>query len=82
MGNSGISECKPRKGGGKSKHGGISHEQVCVHVVRDITKATVSKVACMGVILKTMIEDMIGSKLTSDNALITDAWRACKTDVR
>ena len=64
---------------GKSKHRGISHEQVCVLVARDRTKATVSKVACMGRIVKTKVDNMIGSKLTSDNVLVTDAWRAYKT---
>ena len=44
-----ISDRKPHKRGGKSKHRGISHEQVCVLVARDRTKAKVSKVACMGV---------------------------------
>uniref|UniRef100_A0A540V7I7 Uncharacterized protein n=1 Tax=Litorilinea aerophila TaxID=1204385 RepID=A0A540V7I7_9CHLR len=31
---------------------GISHEQVCVLVARDRTKATVSKVSCMGRIVR------------------------------
>jgi len=52
-GQRGITDRKPRKRGGKSKHRGISHEQVCVLVARDRTKATVSKVACMGRIMKT-----------------------------
>jgi transposase-like protein len=51
-GQRGITERKPRKRGGKSKHRGISHEQVCVLVTRDRTKATVSKVSCMGRIVK------------------------------
>lgn len=76
---SGITERKPCKRGGKSKHRGISHEQVCVLVARDRTKATVSKVACMGRIVKTKVDTLIGSKLSNENALVTDAWRAYKT---
>jgi IS1 family transposase len=78
-GQRGITERKPHKRGGKSKHRGISHEQVCVLVARDRTKATVSKVSCMGRIVKTKIETIIGTKLSSDNVLVTDAWRAYKT---
>ncbi len=78
-GQRGISERKPRKRGGKSKHRGISKEQVCVLVARDRTKATVSKVACMGRVVKTKVDGMIGSKLTPNNVLVTDAWRAYKT---
>lgn len=59
----GITERKPRKCGGKSKHRGISHEQVCVLVARDRTKSTVSKVACMGRVVKTKVDSMIGSCL-------------------
>lgn len=78
-GKRGITDRKPRKRGGSSKHRGISHEQFCVLVARDSTKATVSKVACMGRIVKTKVKKMIGSKLTSENVLVTDAWRAYKT---
>jgi ISXO2-like transposase domain len=81
-GKRGISDRKPRKRGGKSKHRGISHEQVCVLVARDRTKATVSKVACMGRVVKTKVDNMIGSKLTPDNVLVTDAWRAYKTNAK
>lgn len=77
-GQRGITERKPRKRGGKSKHRGISHEQVCVLVARDRTKATVAKVSCMGRIVKPKVEKIIGSKLSSDNVLVTDAWRAYK----
>ncbi|AZV42891.1 transposase [Peribacillus asahii] len=80
-GKRGVTDRKPRKRGGKSKHKhrGISHEQVCVLVARDRTKATVSKVACMGRVVKDKVNRMIGSKLTTDNVLVTDAWRAYKT---
>lgn len=64
----GITERKPRKRGGKSKHRGISHEQVCVLVARDRTKATVSKVACMGRIVKSKVDTLIGSKLSNERA--------------
>jgi hypothetical protein len=33
----------------------------------------------MGRILKTEVDKVIGSKLTADNILVTDAWRAYKT---
>lgn len=78
-GQRGITDRKPRKRGGSSKHRGISHEQVCVLVARDRTKETVSKIVCMGRIVKTKVEKMIGSKLTPENVLVTDAWRAYKT---
>jgi hypothetical protein len=78
-GQRGITERKPCKHGGKSKHRGISHEQVCVLVARDREKATVSKVSFMGRIVKSKVEKIIGSKLTSDNVLVTDARRAYKT---
>lgn len=66
---------KPRKRGEKSKHRGISKEQVCVLVARHRTNATVSKVACMGRIVKTK-----GSKLSNENVLVT--WRAYKTNAK
>ena len=78
-GQRGITGRKPRKRGGKSKYRGISQEQVCVLVARDRTKATVSKVACMGRIVKTKVDTLIGSKLSNENVLVTDAWRAYKT---
>lgn len=65
-GQRGISERKPRKRGGKSKLRGISHEQVCVLVARDRTRATVSKVACMGRVVKTKVDTLIGSKLSNE----------------
>ena len=76
-GKRGISDRKPRKRGGKSKRRGISHEQFYVLVARDRTKATVSKVACMGRVVKTKVDNMM--EISSDNVLVTDAWRAYKT---
>ncbi len=78
-GQRGITSRKPRKRGGKSQHRGISYEQVCVLVARDRRKATVSKVACLGRVVKTMVDALIGSKLNSGNVLVTDAWRAYST---
>lgn len=78
-GQRGIKERSLRKRGGKSKHRGINNEQVCVLVARDRTKATVSKVACWGRVVKTKVDGMIGSKLSPNNVLVTDAWRAYKT---
>jgi transposase-like protein/IS1 family transposase len=78
-GKRGITGRKPRKRGGKSKHRGISKEQVCVLVARDRTKATIAKVTCMGRVVKSKVDKVIGSKLRSKNILVTDAWRAYKT---
>lgn len=55
------------------------NEQVCVLVARDRTKATVSKVACLGRVVKNKVDTMIGSKLPPSNVLVTDIWRAYKT---
>lgn len=70
---------KSRKRGGKSKHRGISREQVCVLVARDRAKSTVSKVTCMGRVVKSQVDKVIGPKLRRENVLVTDAWRAYKT---
>jgi transposase-like protein len=66
-----ITGRKPRKRGGKSKMRGISREQVCVLVARDRAKSTVSKVTCMGRIVKAKIDEVIGSKLQAENILVT-----------
>lgn len=71
-GQRGINDRKPRKRGGKSTLRGISKEQVYVLVARDRTKATISKVTCMGHVVKTKVDGMIGSKLTPNNVLVTD----------
>ncbi len=70
---------KPRKRGGSSKFRGISHEQVCVLIARDRQKFTYSGVLGKGRIMKTQLDKVIGSKLSSDNTLCTDAWRAFST---
>ncbi|MEK4198539.1 IS1595 family transposase [Cytobacillus sp. FSL K6-0265] len=70
---------KPRKRGGASKFRGISHEQVCVLIARDRQKSTYSGVLGRGRIVKTQLDKAIGSKLSSDNTLCTDAWRAFST---
>ena len=46
-GKRGITDRKPLKRGGKSKHRGISHEQVCVLVARDRTKATIQHLSIL-----------------------------------
>lgn len=70
---------KPCKRGGSSKYRGISHEQVFVLIARDRQKATFSGVIGIGRIMKTQLDKAIGSKLSSDNTLCTDAWRAFST---
>ncbi len=67
---------KSRKRGGSSIFRGISHEQVCVLIARDRQKSTFSGVLGKGRIVKTQLDKAIGSKLSSDNTLCTDAWRA------
>ncbi len=64
---------------GSSKFRGISHEQVCVLIARDRQKATYSSVLGRGRIVKSQLEKDIGSKLSSENTLCTDAWRAFST---
>jgi transposase-like protein len=70
---------KPRKRGGFSKFRGISHEQVCVLIARDRQKSTYSGVLGRGRIVKTQLDKAVGTKLTIDNTLCTDAWRAFST---
>lgn len=70
---------KARKRGVSSSQRGISKEQVCVLVARDRKKGTGSKVVDQGWIVKTSLEEAIGSKLPSSNVLYTDTWRAFMT---
>ncbi|MFJ5718202.1 IS1595 family transposase [Neobacillus sp. NPDC093127] len=67
---------KLRKRGGSSKFRGISQEQVCVLIARDRQKSTYSGVLGKGRIIKSQLDKAIGLKLSSDNTLCTDAWRA------
>ncbi len=48
-------------------------------MARDRQKVTYSKVVGQGRIVKTCLEEAIGSKLTTSNVLCTDAWRAFLT---
>jgi hypothetical protein len=52
---------------------------VAVLVARDRQKATVSKITCLGRIVKEKLDMVIGGKLTLTNILVSDAWRAYKT---
>lgn len=70
---------KPRKRGGAAKKRGISKEQVCVLVARDRDKITFSQTSGMGRITKEQLNKAIGHKLSKENVLCTDAWRAFKT---
>ncbi len=58
-----IKDRKPRKRGGFANTRGISNERICVLVARDRDKVTFS----------------IGHKISSENVLCTDAWRAFNT---
>lgn len=78
-GKRGINKRKPRKRGGSSQFRGISHEQVCVLIARDRQKTTYSGVLGYRRIVKTQLDTAIGAKLTSENILCTDAWRAFST---
>jgi transposase-like protein len=69
---------KPRKRGGKAKKRGISKEQVCVLVVRDRDKNTFSQTLGLGRLKKEQLDKAVGHKLSHENVLCTDAWRAFK----
>src|SRR5690625_717929 len=69
---------KPRERCGAAKKRGISKEQVCVLVARDRDKLTFSRTSGMGRITKGQLDKAIGYKLSKDNVLYTDAWRAFK----
>ncbi|MCC5909276.1 MAG: IS1595 family transposase [Clostridiaceae bacterium] len=73
-----IADRKPRKRGGKSKYRGISKEQMCILVARDRNRNTIAKTSCMGRIVKSKVESVVGSYLSSANVLCTDKWRAYK----
>lgn len=70
---------KPRKRGGKAKKRGISKERVCVLVVRDRDKNTFSQTLGLGRLKKEQLDKAVGNKLSHENVLCTDAWRAFKT---
>lgn len=67
---------KPRKRGGASKFRSISHEHICVLIARDRQNSTYSGVLGRDRIVKTQLDKAVGSKLSSNNTLCTDAWRA------
>ena len=70
---------KSRKRGGSAKKRGISNEQVCVLVARDRDKSTYSRTLGMGRLTKEQLNDAIGHKISKENTLCTDSWRAFKT---
>lgn len=74
-----IKDRKPRKRGGSAKKRGISNEQVCVLVARDREKMTFSQTLGMGRLTKEQLDKAIGHKLSNENVLCTDSWRAFKT---
>jgi hypothetical protein len=73
---------KPRNRGGSSKFRGISHEQVCILIAGDRKKSTFSGVLGRVRIVKTQLDKATGSKLSSDNTLCTDSWRAISTKAK
>ncbi len=64
---------------GSSEFRGISKDQVCVLVARDRQKRTFSKTIGKGRIIKKSLDEALGSKLSIQNVLCTDAWRAFMT---
>ncbi len=70
---------KPRLRGGNSKFRGISRDQVCVLVARDRQKRTFSKTIGKGRIITKSLDEALGSKLSIQNVLCTDAWRVFMT---
>lgn len=61
------------------KKRGISNEHVCVLVARDREKMTFSQTSGMGRLTKEQLDKAIGHKLSNENVLCTDSWRAFKT---
>jgi transposase-like protein/IS1 family transposase len=78
-GKRGIVGREPRKRGGESEYRGISKDQVCVLVARDRHKGTISSVLWKGRVIKAKLEKKIGEKLSKENILCTDSWRAFST---
>ena len=74
-----IKNRKPRKRGGSATKRGISNEQVCVLVARDRDKVTFSQALGMGRLTKEQLDKAIRHKISNENVLCTDAWRAFKT---
>lgn len=75
-----LEKGKRKIDGRKARKRGISKEQVCILIVRDRQKETYSKVVGQGRIVKSRLEEAIGTKLSP--AKCTDAWRACMTYVK
>lgn len=75
----GQKNIKVRIRSGSVKKRGISNEQVCVLVARDRDKITFSQTSGMRRLTKEQLDKAIGHKLSKDNVLCTDAWRAFKT---
>jgi IS1 family transposase len=73
-----LEKGKRKLKGRKARKCGDSSSQraVCVLVARDRQKVTYSKVIGQGRIIKTRLDEAIGSKLSPINVLCTDAWRA------
>ncbi|MBM7578600.1 hypothetical protein JOD21_001260 [Jeotgalibacillus terrae] len=74
-----IKDKKSRKRGGSAKKRGISNEQVCVLAARDRKKMIFSQVQGIGRLTKEQLDKAIGPKLSNENVLCPDAWRAFKT---
>lgn len=74
-----IADRKPRKRGVSVKKRGISNEQVCVLVASYRDKVIFSQTLRMGRLTKEQSDKAIRRKLSSENVLCTDAWRAFKT---
>jgi transposase-like protein len=73
----GITDRRPRKRGEESKHRDITTHKYVSLLPETSQKRLYQKSLVRGVLLKTKL--MIVSKLSSDNVLVTDAWRAYKT---
>ncbi|PLT33489.1 hypothetical protein CUU64_13010 [Bacillus sp. V5-8f] len=70
---------KSRKLGGSASKRGISNEQVCVLVVRDRNKTTLSKRVGSGRILTEQIDITLNSHFQSHTLLISDAHKSYKS---
>ncbi len=71
-----IKDRKPRKREGSAKKRSLSNEQVCALVARDREKMIFSQTLGMGRLTKEQLDKAIGHKLSNENVLCTDSWRA------
>ncbi len=78
-GNKHIKDRKPRKRGGSAKQRGTNSQHVCVLVARDRNKNTYNRIANMGRLNMTRLNEMVGSQFNNMNILCTDGLKGYTT---